>query len=197
MISFSPELFLAVHGTHVRTSPIKGTSATAVDPDGSTLAGSRKDVAENIMITDLMRNDLSRVCRPGTVRVEKLLELQPHPGVWHLVSTVDGDLRPQTSRAELLRATFPPGSVTGAPKISAQEGIESLEPQTRGAYTGALGFLTPATGAELSVIIRTFEISDACGGARCGRRNHRRQRTDARVVRVPAQGGTAGPGRRR
>ncbi len=75
------------------------------------------------MITDLMRNDLSRVCRPGTVRVEKLLELQPHPGVWHLVSTVDGDLRPRTSRAELLRATFPPGSVTGAPKISAQAGI--------------------------------------------------------------------------
>lgn len=160
MISFSPELFLAVHGTHVRTSPIKGTSATAADPDGAILAGSHKDVAENIMITDLMRNDLSRVCRPGTVRVEKLLELQAHPGVWHLVSTVDGDLRPGTSAAELLRATFPPGSVTGAPKISAQAGIQSLEPQTRGAYTGALGFLTPTAGAELSVIIRTFEISD-------------------------------------
>lgn len=159
VISFSPELFLALHGTRVRTSPIKGTSSTSIDADGSALVGSRKDVAENIMITDLMRNDLSRVCRPGTVEVSDLLELQPHPGVWHLVSTVGGDLRPGTPRAELLRATFPPGSVTGAPKISAQAGIASLEPQTRGAYTGALGFLTPTAGAELSVIIRTFEIS--------------------------------------
>ena len=95
------------------------------------------------MITDLMRNDLSRVCRPGTVRVEQLLELQRHPGVWHLVSTVAGDLRPGTARADLLRATFPPGSVTGAPKSARRRASQRLEPQARGAYTGALGFLSP------------------------------------------------------
>ena len=159
LISFSPELFLAVHDDHVRTAPIKGTSPTRDDPDGSGLARSRKDAAENIMITDLMRNDLSRVCRPGTVRVERLLDLQAHPGVWHLVSLVEGELVSGTNRADLLHATFPPGSVTGAPKISAQSGIAALEPEPRGAYTGALGFLTPAAGAELSVIIRTFEVT--------------------------------------
>ncbi len=159
LISFSPELFLEVHRDQVRTAPIKGTSPTRDDPDGSGLARSRKDVAENIMITDLMRNDLSRVCRPGTVRVERLLDLQAHPGVWHLVSVVAGELMAGTSRADLLHATFPPGSVTGAPKISAQGGIATLEPEPRGAYTGALGFLTPAAGAEFSVIIRTFEVT--------------------------------------
>jgi para-aminobenzoate synthetase / 4-amino-4-deoxychorismate lyase len=159
LLSFSPELFLQRHDDHVRTAPIKGTSPIDADPNGRGLAHSAKDVAENIMITDLMRNDLSRVCRPGTVRVERLLEVQQHPGVWHLVSTVGGDQHPGTSVGDLLRATFPPGSVTGAPKLAAMDGIAALEPQSRGAYTGALGFCSPAGRTELSVIIRTFEVT--------------------------------------
>ena len=161
VISLSPELFWSARDGRVRSAPIKGTSSAADDPSGAVLAGSTKDVAENIMITDLMRNDLSRVCRPGTVAVERLLDLEPHPGVWHLVSTVDGELAPGTGAADLLRATFPPGSVTGAPKSSAVAGIASVETQARGAYTGALGFVSPTAGAELSVLIRAFELDGA------------------------------------
>ena len=109
------------------------------------------------MIVDLMRNDLSRVCRPGTVTVDELLDVQPHPGVWHLVSTVHGELADDVGTADLLRATFPPGSVTGAPKLAAEQAIAALEPEPRGAYTGALGLVTPAAGTDLSVVIRTFE----------------------------------------
>lgn len=158
VVSLSPELFWLEHDHHVRTAPIKGTSPIAQDPAGELLAGSAKDVAENIMITDLMRNDLSRVCRPGTVTVERLLDLERHPGVWHLVSSVGGDLVPGTRRGDLLRATFPPGSVTGAPKLSATAGIAATETEERGVYTGAIGLLTPQEGGELSVAIRTFEI---------------------------------------
>ena len=161
LLSLSPELFWRERGGRVRSSPIKGTSSQLEDPTGAVLAASIKDRAENVMITDLMRNDLSRVCRPGSVAVERLLDLERHPGVWHLVSTVAGELRPGTSHADLLRATFPPGSVTGAPKLSALAGIAATETQPRGAYTGALGLVTPQSGAEFSVIIRTFEIDGA------------------------------------
>ena len=111
------------------------------------------------MIVDLMRNDLSRVCRPGTVAVEELLGVQPHPGVWHLVSTVHGELADGVGTADLLPATFPPGSVTGAPKLAAEQGIAALETEPRGAYTGSLGLVSPAAGTDLSVIIRTFETT--------------------------------------
>ena len=153
--SFSPELFLRVRGRRVTTSPIKGTAPRT--PTGAAmLRASAKDAAENVMIVDLMRNDLSRVCRPGTVTVGELLDVQPHSGVWHLVSTVHGELTDDVGTADLLSATFPPGSVTGAPKRAAEQAIVALEPEPRGAYTGSLGLVSPA-GADLSVLIRAFE----------------------------------------
>ena len=158
--SFSPELFLRVRGREVVTAPIKGTAPRG--SDGSTPAGlqaSAKDAAENIMIVDLMRNDLSRVCRPGSVSVPELLAVQPHPGVWHLVSTVRGELTDGVTTSSLLAATFPPGSVTGAPKLAAQAGIAEIEAESRGAYTGSLGLISPLAGIELNVLIRTFELT--------------------------------------
>jgi para-aminobenzoate synthetase / 4-amino-4-deoxychorismate lyase len=157
--SLSPELFLRRRGREVQSSPIKGTAPGT--PDGETrLRRSAKDAAENIMIVDLMRNDLGSVCEVGTVRVPQLLEVQPHAGVWHLISTVTGRLRESVDDAELLAATFPPGSVTGAPKHRAVELMRAVEGQARGAYTGAVGFSSPSWGAELNVAIRTFEFSD-------------------------------------
>jgi para-aminobenzoate synthetase / 4-amino-4-deoxychorismate lyase len=158
--SFSPELFLRVRDRTVLTAPIKGTAPRRADDSATVLRASAKDAAENIMIVDLMRNDLSRVCVPGTVAVQELLALQPHPGVWHLVSAIRGELTPQTTTAQLLAAAFPPGSVTGAPKISAQQGIADLEVETRGAYTGSIGLVSPLAGADFNVIIRSFELHD-------------------------------------
>ena len=152
----SPELFLRVRDRRVTTAPIKGT-APGVPSGAATLRASAKDAAENVMIVDLMRNDLSRVCRPGTVTVDELLDVQPHSGVWHLVSTVHGELADGVANADLLEATFPPGSVTGAPKGAATQAIARLEPEPRGAFTGALGLLSPVAGADLNVVIRTFE----------------------------------------
>jgi len=151
--SLSPELFLRRRGDLVTTSPIKGTALTA-----AALRRSTKDAAENVMIVDLMRNDLGRVARTGTVHVAELLSVEPHPGVWHLVSTVTG--RVDAGDAELLEATFPPGSVTGAPKLRAIEAIAALEAGPRSVYTGAVGFASPSWGLEFNVAIRTFEIAD-------------------------------------
>jgi anthranilate/para-aminobenzoate synthase component I len=116
-----------------------------------------KDQAENVMIVDLMRNDLSRVCEPGSVAVPALLRAEAHPGIWHLVSDVTGRLAPGLRDADLIRAAFPPGSVTGAPKVRALEIIHELEATPREAYTGAIGY-RGATGLELNVAIRTFEF---------------------------------------
>lgn len=160
LVSLSPELFLSVHGDRVVTRPIKGTAPrTAAETDAPALRRSVKESAENVMIVDLMRNDLSRVCRPGTVVVSGLLDLEAHPGVWHLVSTVTGSLRPGLRLDEVLAETFPPGSVTGAPKSSAVRAIAALEGTGRGAYTGALGLISPHAGAEFNVLIRTFEFT--------------------------------------
>ena len=126
-------------------------------PSGS--GESAKDRAENVMIVDLMRNDLGRVCEYGSVEVAALTELREAPGVWHLVSSVRGRLRPGLGDSDLLRATFPPGSVTGAPKIRAMRVIAELEASGREAYTGAIGFASPLAGLELSVVIRTLELS--------------------------------------
>ena len=112
------------------------------------------------MIVDLVRNDLGRVAEIGTVRASALLDVRPHPGVWHLVSSVEAQLRPDVTDADLLRAAFPPGSVTGAPKVRAMAAIAELEPTPRGTYTGAIGFSSPLWGAEFAVAIRTFEIAD-------------------------------------
>ncbi|MDT4933815.1 MAG: para-aminobenzoate synthetase / 4-amino-4-deoxychorismate lyase [Pseudonocardiales bacterium] len=159
VVSLSPELFLRRRGRDVVTAPIKGTWPRTRGEGPDALRRSAKDAAENVMIVDLMRNDLGRVCEIGTVRAAALLEVQPHPGVWHLVSTVAGRLRGDVTDGELLAATFPPGSVTGAPKLRALDVIAELEAQPRGAYTGALGFASPSWGLELSVAIRSFEIA--------------------------------------
>jgi para-aminobenzoate synthetase/4-amino-4-deoxychorismate lyase len=159
LAAFSPELFLRRRGRQVTTSPIKGTWP-ASDPDGvAALRASTKDAAENVMIVDLMRNDLSRVCEVGSVRPTALLQVQKHPGVLHLVSTVEGRLRDKLSDADLLRAAFPPGSVTGAPKLRAMRAIADGEGATRGVYTGAVGFVSPNWGAEFAVVIRSFELA--------------------------------------
>lgn len=150
VVSASPELFLGRDGHLVRSAPIKGTAVTAdlLLP---------KDEAENVMIVDLVRNDLQRVCVPGTVAVPALLRLEQHPGLVHLVSTVEGRLRPGMGWADLLAATMPPGSVSGAPKSSALRAITDLEPVPRGPYCGAVGWVDADRGrACLAVGIRTF-----------------------------------------
>jgi para-aminobenzoate synthetase/4-amino-4-deoxychorismate lyase len=154
--SLSPELFLRRTGQEVLTSPIKGTAPLSTDP--AELTASAKDRAENVMIVDLMRNDLGRVCEPGSVRVPAIARAERH-SVWHLVSDVVGHLRPDTTDADLLRATFPPGSVTGAPKVRAMQVVADLEPTAREAYTGAIGHVSPHAGLELNVVIRTFEFA--------------------------------------
>ena len=153
--SLSPEIFLTRTGRTVRSAPIKGTRPADRRDE---LERSEKDRAENVMIVDLVRNDLGRVCAPGTVRVTALAEVRPHAGVWHMVSEVEGELRDGVGDADLLRATFPPGSVTGAPKLAALDVIAELESTGREAYTGAIGFASPLAGLELSVCIRTFEF---------------------------------------
>jgi para-aminobenzoate synthetase / 4-amino-4-deoxychorismate lyase len=155
--SLSPELFLRRRGRTVTSEPIKGTAPRDTDP--ARLAASVKDRAENVMIVDLMRNDLGRVCAYGTVAVPELCAVRPAAGVWHLVSTVTGELRPGIGDAELLRATFPPGSVTGAPKVQALRLIHGLEPTPREVYCGAIGIGSPLAGLELNVAIRTLEIA--------------------------------------
>ena len=154
--SLSPELFLRRRGRQVETKPIKGTAPRDSDP--ALLAASGKDRAENLMIVDLMRNDLGRVCEYGSVAATRLCEVEPAAGVWHLVSTVEGTLRPGVGDGRLLEATFPPGSVTGAPKVQALKVIHALEPTAREVFCGAIGFASPLAGLELSVAIRTFEV---------------------------------------
>jgi len=152
--SASPERFLARQGMRVWSSPIKGTAATA---DGFTA----KDTAENVMIVDLVRNDLGRVCEVGSIGVPALCTPEEHPGLVHLVSTVEGRLRPGAGWAELFDATFPPGSVTGAPKLAALEQIRVLEPVPRDVYCGAVGWVDGYAGTgELNVAIRTFWVAD-------------------------------------
>ncbi|HLM10317.1 MAG TPA: aminodeoxychorismate synthase component I [Thermoleophilaceae bacterium] len=159
--SLSPELFLRRRGRDVVTEPIKGTAPLGPGA-AEVLAGSQKDRAENVMIVDLMRNDLGRVCEYGSVKVRAMHEPRRAPGVWHLVSTVAGTLRVGASDGDLLRATFPPGSVTGAPKIRAMRVIAELEATGREAYTGALGYVSPVAGLEFNVAIRTLEMRGEC-----------------------------------
>ncbi len=157
--SASPELFLRFSGAQVRTRPIKGTRPRAADPDADArlaceLLTSPKEMAELVMITDLLRNDLGRVCEYGSVRVPELVRLERFAQVQHLVSTVEGQLRPGVSQLGALAACFPGGSITGAPKIRAMEIISELEPQARGPYTGCLGFLGFNGESQLSIVIR-------------------------------------------
>ncbi len=160
ILSASPERFLKLTGRRVETRPIKGTRPRGLGPMhdealGRVLAESDKDRAENVMIVDLLRNDLSRVCVAGTVQVPELFALEHHPTVHHLVSTVVGQLEPGADAADLLRATFPGGSITGAPKVRAMEIIAELEPTRRGVYCGSLGYLSATGDMDTSIAIRT------------------------------------------
>jgi len=157
IVSGSPELFLARRGDRVWTKPIKGTRPAGVHGE---LRESEKDAAEHVMIVDLERNDLSRVCEPGSVCWPDLMAERELAGVTHMVTTVEGTLRPGVGLAELLGAVFPGGSVTGAPKISALDHIAALEPVGRGASMGALGRVYPNGDLDLALTIRTFAVAE-------------------------------------
>jgi para-aminobenzoate synthetase component I len=167
VLSISPERYLQyVPDTRrVETRPIKGTrprgrTETEDANQAEALRQSAKDQAEHLMIVDLERNDLGRVCETGSVQVTRLNHLNAHPTVWHLVSTVEGHLREDCDRIDLLRATFPGGSITGAPKIRAMDIIDELEPTTRGVYTGAIGYLGFDGSMDLNIAIRTLILKD-------------------------------------
>jgi para-aminobenzoate synthetase component I len=163
--SLSPELFLRRCGEMVTSSPIKGTLPRHEDP--AALRASAKDVAENIMIVDLVRNDLGRVAMTGTVTATELLAVRPAPGVWHLVSTVSARVGVDVPTGAVLDATFPPASVTGTPKLRARQLLRGWEPHRRGVYCGTVGLASPVAGCELNVAIRTVEF-DADGHAVLG-----------------------------
>ena len=163
VVSSSPERFLFVRGRYVETRPIKGTvkrhSTPAEDAaNRQWLFQSEKNRAELAMIVDLMRNDLGRCCRPGSVRVRAFPELESYASVHHLVATITGELAPGQSVVDLVKATFPGGSITGAPKIRAMEIIDELEPVTRGIYTGSIGYLGFNSVSDLNIAIRTIVI---------------------------------------
>lgn len=167
VISSSPERFLHFSSNNrvVHTRPIKGTRPRGKTPaEDSALAkellSSEKDRAELIMIVDLERNDLSRVCEFGSVFVPELIKVEKHPTVYHLVSTITGRLPVDKSRIDILKASFPGGSITGAPKIRAMEIIDELEPTKRGIYTGSIGYFSFTGNMDLNIVIRTFIVKD-------------------------------------
>lgn len=163
VLSSSPERFIKVDDSHIETRPIKGTMPRGHNPEedkllAEKLMASQKDKAEHIMIVDLERNDLGRVCTPGTVNVKELMALESYATVHHLTSTVTGKLDPDKRLDQVLKACFPGGSITGAPKIRAMQIIEELEPASRGVYTGAIGYLGFDGNLDLNIAIRTIVI---------------------------------------
>ncbi len=165
IVSASPERFLKVQGDLVETRPVKGTRPRGRDPVedrnlAQELTKSTKDRAEKVMIVDLERNDLGRVCHYGTVKVTELAILETFPTVFHLTSTIMGKLRRGKSNIDLLKATFPGGSITGAPKVRAMEIIDELEPTKRSVYTGSIGYLSFNEDLDINIVIRTFLIKE-------------------------------------
>jgi len=161
ILSISPERFLRLKGNQVQSKPIKGTLPRGLTPEKDKLnaiklSQSIKDKAENLMIVDLLRNDISKVCQPGTVKVPELFTIESFPAVHHLVSTVEGELSPQYEASDLIRAAFPGGSITGAPKIRAMEIIEELEPNRRSIYCGSIGYISACGNMDTSITIRTL-----------------------------------------
>jgi para-aminobenzoate synthetase component I len=166
VVSASPERFLLLRGDRVETRPIKGTRPRGKDTAGDgalaqELVNSFKDKAEHVMIVDLERNDIGRVCRFGTVRVSELMALEKYATVFHLTSTVEGRIRPGKNAVDLLKATFPGGSISGAPKVRAIEIIDELEPTRRSVYTGSIGYLGFDGSLDLNIVIRTILVKDS------------------------------------
>jgi len=161
VLSISPERFLLLKDGQIETKPIKGTRPRGLCAqtdriEADTLRSSTKDRAENVMIVDLLRNDLGKVCQPGSVEVPALFAIESFPAVHHLVSTVTGTLAPPNTACDLLRAAFPGGSITGAPKISAMQLIEQLEPHRRSVYCGAIGYISSTGQMDTNIAIRTL-----------------------------------------
>lgn len=161
VLSLSPERFLQVNGSNIETKPIKGTRPRSSDPaidksSADELRVAQKDRAENLMIVDLLRNDLSKVAEPGSVDVPNLFDIESFPAVHHLVSTVTAKIRAPYSSLDLLRGAFPGGSITGAPKIRAMEIIHELEPDPRSVYCGAIGYIKPNGDMDTNITIRTL-----------------------------------------
>jgi para-aminobenzoate synthetase component 1 len=161
ILSISPERFLQKQGNKIQSKPIKGTKPRSnnIETDNKNavdLKNSEKDRAENLMIVDLLRNDISKVCIPGTVKVPSLFDIESFPAVHHLVSTVEGELSQQYQATDLLAASFPGGSITGAPKIRAMEIIDELEPHQRSVYCGSIGYISACGNMDTSITIRTL-----------------------------------------
>ena len=161
ILSVSPERFLELNSGTIETKPIKGTRPRSDDREiddahAQDLMSAEKDQAENLMIVDLLRNDIGRVAKPGTVHVPKLFDIESFPAVHHLVSTIRADLDSQYSATDLLRACFPGGSITGAPKVRAMQIIEELEPHRRSAYCGSIGYISRNGRMDTSITIRTL-----------------------------------------
>lgn len=161
VLSLSPERFLQVKDGHIETKPIKGTLPRSSNPqqdqlNATTLKNSAKDQAENLMIVDLLRNDVSKVAIPGSVEVPKLFDIESYPAVHHLVSTITAKLQPPYTSLDLLRGAFPGGSITGAPKISAMNIIHQLEPHRRSVYCGAIGYIDANGNMDTNITIRTL-----------------------------------------
>ncbi|HEX2533298.1 MAG TPA: anthranilate synthase component I family protein [Chitinophagaceae bacterium] len=161
LLCASPERFLARQGKTLISQPIKGTAGRSADPAAdallkAALAASAKDRAENVMVVDLVRNDLSRVCREGTVEVAELFGVYTYPQVHQMISTVQGELRPEVSFSEILKATFPMGSMTGAPKKKVMELIDRYERSARGIFSGSVGYVAPSGDFDFNVVIRSL-----------------------------------------
>ena len=167
MVGSSPETLVKLEGTRASLNPIAGTTAPG-EGDAERLLASEKDRAEHVMLVDLGRNDLSRVCRPGTVRVVKFLEAERYSHVTHLVSEVAGELLPEHSALDLLRASFPAGTVSGAPKVRAMQIISELEGYRRGPYAGAVGYAMPGGSFDTCIAIRTVVLSEGLARLQAG-----------------------------
>jgi anthranilate synthase component 1 len=168
LIGSSPETLVKCEGRRAGVNPIAGTTERG-DGDAERLLASEKDRAEHVMLVDLGRNDLSRVCLPGTVEVEKFLEVERYSHVTHLVSQVAGDLRDGVSPFDLLRACFPAGTVSGAPKVRAMQLISELEGRRRGPYAGAVGYALPEEATlDTCIAIRTIVLEDGVAHLQAG-----------------------------